>query len=353
MFPAPHRIKLQWIQILRAVAASAVVLHHSIYYGAARDDLDTIADHVTIFASGVDLFFVISGFVMMMVSDHTAGRQVTARQFVISRIVRIVPLYWMYTILVALIFFSDLDLLRSVVASQETILYSMIFIPYRGDAGIAPILGVGWTLNYEMWFYATFALLIAMPIWRRVAMMGLIFAVLFAIGNQLGGGGEVAAYLDSSITFEFLAGMALYGLYRRGFRLTPPQVALLLCVAAVLFAWSAINGDPASAARFPVWGVPAAAVVFASLSLPEVKGGAGRLLVLLGDASYSIYLSHLFTIGAVYAANRHLLGLGLVPMVIVSFAAALVVGVIAYRVLELPLLRASRYGVRRLLQHSA
>ncbi|MGF6230227.1 exopolysaccharide production protein ExoZ [Inquilinus ginsengisoli] len=343
---------IQWIQILRGLAAASVALHHSIYYAAARDNVVNFADGLNVFAAGVDIFFVISGFVMMLVSDHRAGREITARQFVANRVARIVPLYWMYTWAVTVVAISGLNLMRSALVSTESVVLTLLFIPFRESDGVAPILTVGWTLNYEIWFYLAFALVIHLGLWRRLAVMAVIFSSLFVIGHSYSNGGEVFLYLQSSITFEFLAGMALYVLHRRGFRCSILHSLMLIGAAAALFAWSG-QGNHAPAVRFLMWGIPAVAVVFASLSLPDVKGSAGRLLVLLGDASYSIYLSHLFTIGAVYAVARHLLEFGLGAVVAISFVASLVLGVVAYYVVERPLLRASRLGIRRWLRHSA
>lgn len=290
---------------------------------------------------------------MMMVSDQQAGREVAAGEFAVSRIVRIVPLYWLFTAIVAVLAVSGSGLVRSAAVSGESFILSFLFVPYKGADGIAPILGVGWTLNYEMWFYAAFALMLHLSMWHRIMTMAVVFLVLFAIGHLSTHDGEVSEYLRSSITFDFLAGMLIYALYRKGFRHSVLHALGLICSAAALFAWSVSQGDPAPALRFLMWGMPAAIVVFAALSLPEVKGGAGRLIVLLGDASYSTYLSHLFTIGAVYAVARHFSGLSFGVVVTASFIASLIVGVGAYRMVEQPLLHASRRGVRRWLQRSA
>jgi len=204
-----------------------------------------------------------------------------------------------------------------------------------------------------MWFYAAFALMLHLSVLHRIMTMALVFIALFSIGHLSTYDGEVPEYLRSSITFDFLAGMMLYALHRTGFRHSILHALGLICAAAALFAWSASQGDPPPALRFLMWGMPAAIVVFAALSLPEVKGGAGRLIVLLGDASYSIYLSHLFTIGAVYAVARHFSGLSFGVVVTTSFITSLIAGVAAYRLIEQPLLRASRLGARRWLQRSA
>lgn len=348
-----NKTKLQWIQILRGIAASAVVVHHSFFFALTRGGTGDGADQNSAFAAGVDLFFVISGFVMMMVSDDGLGRDASPRKFIASRIARIVPLYWFYTGMIVALGVAVPWVLKSTVVTPGATLFSLLFVPYADDDAIAPLLRVGWTLNYEMWFYAAFALIISMSLWRRVVMMGLLFAAVFLAGSAIGGDGQLAIYLRNSITFEFVAGMALYVLYRNGVRPSPLQAVMLALLAAVWFGWFISRDDPTLANRFLVWGVPAAIVVFASFALPEVRGRLGRMLEILGDASYSIYLSHMFTLGLVDAVNRKLLGLPPGLAIVALFTAGLAVGVIAYRVIEQPLLRVTRLGAQRFLQGQA
>jgi peptidoglycan/LPS O-acetylase OafA/YrhL len=340
--------RLQWIQILRAIAASSVVLHHATYYAFSRTSTGDGADQNSIFAAGVDLFFVISGFIMMMVSDPAHGRESRRSAFIFSRITRIVPLYWLYTIVLSAAAIVVPGIIRSTQVSGESIVKSLLFIPFfQPNGNLSPILGVGWTLNYEMGFYAVFALLLGLGMRARVPAMALAFLALFILGKVLGTDNPFGVFLGHSITFEFVAGMALYLLHRQGRRATPIQAAALLCFAVLVFGWSAINGPPSLDMRFFLWGLPAIAVVFAALSFPDVKGRLGRPLELLGDASYSIYLSHLFVIAALFMV-MHRVGLASPGLFItMAVVVSLAVGTVSYRFIELPLLRAARSGASR------
>ena len=101
-------------------------------------------------ASGVDLFFVISGFIMVYSSEDLFGARGAWRTFLTRRLVRIVPLYWLTTAITIP--------LMSLTVDWQSLLGSYFFIPYRAPSNaIVPLHGVGWTLNLEMFFYVIFA----------------------------------------------------------------------------------------------------------------------------------------------------------------------------------------------------
>jgi len=337
-------MRLQWIQILRAVAASAIVVHHCIYYAVRRAGLDDGDASTSILAAGVDLFFVISGFIMMMVSDPEHGREQAPGRFVAKRITRIVPIYWFYTAIIIAVGVAAPAIFRSTHVDVESALLSLFFIPYTSG----PLLRVGWTLNYEMWFYAAFAVVLISRagLWGRVAAMALIFGALYVIGCIAGRHGPVTTFVGYTITFEFVMGMAIYALVRSYGRLGTVQAAAVILLGATVFGWSIARGNPTLDDRFFFWGVPAAAIVYAALSMPEVKGGLGRLLELLGDASYSIYLSHMLTIGALHAISSRFLPMEPWLFIAVAFVVSLAVGLASYRVVERPLLQLARGRVR-------
>ena len=140
------------IQILRAVAAIAVVVSHA----AQNLDRFAIAPNTSHFfvsgAAGVDLFFVISGFVMVYASEPLFGSASGAVTFLYHRIVRIVPLYWLATTfyVIVAVLLPGLGTAYPI----RTVAASFLFIPtLLPDGGIHPVVLQGWTLNYEMLFY--------------------------------------------------------------------------------------------------------------------------------------------------------------------------------------------------------
>ena len=131
------------IQALRVIAAFMVLAFHVSLEVAKL----TPAAVLTPGSAGVDLFFVISGFVMLYSSERLFGRPWASAQFFKRRLVRIVPLYWLAT--------TALVLLVAPFAGTKAVIASLLFWPY--PAGGAPLLNVGWTLNIEMFFYLVFA----------------------------------------------------------------------------------------------------------------------------------------------------------------------------------------------------
>ena len=268
------------IQILRAVAALGVVLAH-IFPGAL------------IGTAGVDLFFVISGFIMVYASERHFGRRDAPRIFFLRRLARIVPVYWAVTaVLVAYLLLARVDL-AAVNLSPGAILASFLFFPLpRPDGSMLPVNFQGWTLNYEMFFYAVFAGFIVFSRQRAVAGMIALFVAIVILGQALKPPQPFAFWADP-IILEFCFGMLIASACRDGVRLSLPAAAALIAAAAVAFAASAAWG-PHLAWRAAEWGLPSAAIVAGcALSKGSLNlGVVGRALGFLGDASYSLYLVH-------------------------------------------------------------
>ena len=341
-----YMARLQWIQILRAAAACSVVAHHVLYYAIARG-LIAGDKNGSVFEAGVDLFFVISGFIMMVVTDPDRAGELSAARFCKSRFARIIPLYWIYTILLAAVCFVEPLLFRSVTVTAEVLWHSFFLVPLRDGDAVAPVLRVGWTLVYEAWFYAFIAATLRFELWRRALVAAIIFGVTVIAANIVSLDTELGRYLANTMMFEFLAGMLIYMGYRRGIRLPSATPLAIMSIGLTWLAASTFIGLPTLQTRFAMWGIPAAMIVIGALQLPDVKGLAGRVLQVLGDASYSIYLSHLFTIGAVYWALEFIGILAPAAFVGAALLASVGVGVVSYWMLERPLLRWARPSPRR------
>jgi exopolysaccharide production protein ExoZ len=306
-------VKLLTIQYLRAVAALAVVVYHA----TARAGWPIVVG-----AAGVDVFFVISGFIMWTVTE----RPTTPGGFLSHRLIRIVPLYWLATFVAALT--SHPDLIRLTAA--------LLFIPWRApDGHVWPVLVQGWTLQYEMFFYLLFAAGLALP--RRGQLMALSIALigLSLASLVLHGDNPLARTYTDPILLEFLAGVWLSALWRSG-RLPIAAGPLLLALGVAGFAAAGIARlDPQGWIRLVVWGLPAWLMVAGALAL-EKQAPKSRTGLALGDGSYSIYLFHTLVVGAVW---RLPLGAALVPAAILASAVS---GVLLFRFLEAPLTRRLR-----------
>lgn len=126
--------------------------------------------------SGVDLFFVISGFIVVVT---TAGVDTKPFDFWRRRIVRVVPLYWLLTLLMVTVALIAPGLFKTLKVAPETVLQSLLFIPHfsQSFSGVVwPLLVPGWTLNFEMFFYALFGLALILPPRYRLLVLTSVLA---------------------------------------------------------------------------------------------------------------------------------------------------------------------------------
>jgi exopolysaccharide production protein ExoZ len=266
--------KLVAIQALRAVAATSVLLHHVAFFS------------LTTFGSGVDLFFVISGFVMAISSWTEFAERGAPRRFARRRLTRIVPLYWIATFIVVAQFLYA----NGRLPSTEALLRSLFFYPF---AAKNPLLNPGWTLNYEMLFYAIFALCLLMRPRRGILACATVLSAMVALGCIFGPVPRSNAAFPLSL--EFVFGMAVGVAYAEGLRLPKPLGLTIVIfgfglIGASRGAWIISTYDPM---RVLFWG-GAGMLIVAGASLPHWnwRGLSARLATLLGDASYALYLFH-------------------------------------------------------------
>ncbi len=178
--PSGTQERLDSVQMLRAIAALAVIWSHSTLELLRFTDVDlrTFSSLSSMGRIGVDIFFVISGFVMVYVSSRHFQKTGEVSRFVLRRIIRVVPVYWFYTSLMLGVALFAPDMLRNFKLSWFHVAASYLFIPWAtpGDNDFHPLLGIGWTLNYEMFFYILFAPFLLFARERAVlALVGLFY----------------------------------------------------------------------------------------------------------------------------------------------------------------------------------
>lgn len=282
------RSKLLGLQILRFVAAFSVVLFHigsgyQLKWGYE-------SNFFGLGAAGVDIFFVISGFIIAYTTDPVKG----AWHFCQRRVVRIVPLYWTLTLGIAAIAMVRPDLLNSTMVNGETLFKSLFFIPFeKANGAIQPILFLGWTLNYEMFFYAVYAACIGLGL-RGPLAPAIFISLLVAAGQAVDIDHVAWRFYTNPIMLEFVFGIVLYLLHSRWPALFAGQIALIAALATLLLLRQTIPGLPWIFAN----GVPAAALVAAVLPWTPRQTPLISMFVLFGDASYSLYLVHPYIIEA-------------------------------------------------------
>jgi peptidoglycan/LPS O-acetylase OafA/YrhL len=331
------------IQVLRAIAALAVTVDHmSREFGLKLHAAAPIPPSVAAYGgAGVDLFFVISGFIMVYASDRLFGQRGGPAHFAMRRCVRIIPLYWAASVILLAFVLRRYPDLASADLSPSSIAASFLFIPWaKPDGTIQPLHAVGWTLNYEMFFYLVFSVALLAP--RRAAVFAVtgFFAVLVALGQLLAPLPVPLAYWSDPVICEFAYGLWIAVLYREGVRLprwaSAPLVLAGIATATIL---SFVMPGP----RCVQFGIPAALVV-AGLVLvdrPRRASRAWRALGLLGDASYALYLLHPFAMTLPRPLYPYLSGL---PGAAWLYALALLisavtVAVLAHLLFEKPLTR--------------
>jgi exopolysaccharide production protein ExoZ len=282
-------------------------------------------------AAGVDVFFVISGFIMWV-----AGRDQTPVDFFKKRITRIVPLYWSVTIA---LYFGWL-LVGHAAPAVIDFLRSLMFIPFLADNGEAvPVLVVGWTLNYEMFFYLLFALSLMAPKMMRATVLLSTIGILAFSGVVWQFAPPWQLY-TSPLLLEFACGVLLAMAFCGGRTPRRPIGLILVLIGACSLVLSELHPPAAySHWRLIAWGLPAVCIVAGTLSFDGKF--FSRILKAAGDSSYSIYLTHTLVISAIKHA---LLALGInsltggVLLIALGIPASGLFGFAVYSLIERPLL---------------
>jgi exopolysaccharide production protein ExoZ len=339
---------LQNVQCLRAVAAYMVVLYHARL-------LTPIGSMVSFdFGNaGVDVFFFISGFII----NHVGARDDVGAplRFLVKRAIRIVPLYWVLTLAIGIVG-QAMPSLAGAGGRPDIgrILMSLFFIPYYDNTGeMHPVLFMGWTLNYEIFFYLLFAaaLLIRTEMRRLLAVSGVLLA-LVVTGWITHPTGAAATTYTSPLLLEFAVGMWMNRVYRALPERSWSALPRLALIVAMLGAFAVLAaGDYAwpDIAREIKWGIPAFVIVATALLLEHGGATIGwRWLLLLGEASFAIYLVHPFAIKAVSLIYARL-GVTALPVHAVALLTLYVivaaVGLAFHLLVEKPTIRALRHRI--------
>jgi peptidoglycan/LPS O-acetylase OafA/YrhL len=323
------------VQYARGVAAVGVLLFH------AFNDASVTGYPEQVLQAGVDLFFVISGFIMWVTTHQS---KTGPKQFLGKRVRRIVPLYWLFTALAVLIAVGAPQLGKS--TDAEHAIASFFFLPAISPAShlTEPVLAPGWTLNHEMVFYLIFALALTMSTpWRRVVGVNVGLVLVGLLTN----GPLVLSFYSNPIILEFVFGVFVGWAYTSGYRLSRPvSGALVLTGAAVMVGCAAAWGQTVGL-RVLLWGVPAAVIILA-LALTENSAPVKRLRSwqFLGDASYSIYIVHGVALSALLSIVNHL-GAPRMLMIPVGAPIAIGLGLGVYRYIERPMTDYLRRRQRR------
>jgi exopolysaccharide production protein ExoZ len=346
--------RLLALQTLRAIAATMIVFLHAeelvaIHAAAHQGSFS----HLRVFplGVGVDLFFVISGFVVAYASKSLFAAPGGRWEFMRRRLIRIVPLYWTALTLRLLALAVGFSLGTKIFPDAMAIATSYLFIPYDsrgfGPDYPFPVLDLGWTLNYEMFFYFLFACFIGLR--RDVAVLavvaclstGIVLATLFPPTNL-----EIRFWLHP-IALEFACGTLIALLFLRG--LVLPRIVRLglivvaVCIWLVPVSWFGNDFGPGfySWVRFMIWGVGAVLIVVAAALGPtSFKSVWSRTIADLGDSSYALYLMHPFVFLVVKAILSKVVVPEMLywPLVIAISGLAIVSAALFHKLAEVPVI---------------
>lgn len=351
----PPKAPIAGIQALRALAALSVVFAHG------QHDALIIATRLGIefervlalpWGAGVDLFFVISGFIMVHASAGLFGQKGAAGIFLRRRLIRIVPLYWLLASLYLLLSRGLGGASAPLPLYAGDLVAAYLFWPMDsfGDGVPRPFFTLGWTLNYEMFFYLVFAAFLAWPRALAIGAMAGLFAVLVVAGTAFGQLPVPLRFWSQPIILEFVLGMLIALGFQAGWRLGGLSRAGLLALALALLLFDPMQAatqpadwiTPNNGARLLFWGLPAAMIVLACLPGADAKLPAwlAEPFSRLGDASYALYLVHPFVIVGLrklWLALGLATPLGFWPLVGVSMIGAILAALILHHRIEKPM----------------
>jgi exopolysaccharide production protein ExoZ len=329
------------VQMLRAIAATMVMFVH------VDHELD-IMHHARLgsdwLSTGVDIFFVISGFIMWTSVERHGD--MSAGQFLRNRIIRIVPLYWLVTTAVILVALVMPQVLNTTKLQLPHVIASYLFLPARHPAApdvFWPVVVPGWSLNYEMLFYAVFALAIALSARSPRRRFGLISGMLFAIllvADLTKSRIDVMNFYANPILLEFVAGVVLAIVWRMKIA-RRSWLWVLASIAGFGLLWLGTHSDVGFIAIL----IGASLIVTGAVFLPPLRHNP---LSALGDASYSLYLTHALTLGAFALLwQDYFSGLPWQLFVLAGCAIAIIIAFCMYNFFELPVTAALKAFSRR------
>lgn len=324
------------IQMLRAIAAALVAIFHCHQAFAARVSQPWFAQEEYVFgfgSVGVHIFFVISGFIMVVTSFSRNNYDV--RGFFRRRLVRIYPIYW----LCALAYLG----LHAAIGQPYLLSWKAItgaFLLWPGMA--SAVIGPAWTMSFEMYFYVCFGLAMMLGLTRGLVLLGALFGVAILLGFVLRPSEGIAFVATNSLLVEFLAGTGIGWLTLRG--LLPHRFgpALTGMAVALFLAGIAIGYDRVPSAIS--WGIPSAILVLGLVAW-ERQSAAARTVILagrLGDSSYVLYLIHTLLVTLAVEGALALPGLSSTAPITASVvvgAAAVAIAHALHLAIERPLMK--------------
>ncbi len=350
-----NKREISSIHYMRGIAASFIVFFHilnrkNIYNTSYIDWLN----------SGVDIFFVISGFVIFSVAINP---NMTPREFLRRRFIRVVPLYWFFTSIFILLSLYIPNFNSSSIFHTSQAIKSFLFIPHyhaTHSKEIWPLLIAGWSLNYEIFFYIIFAGVLLTGKKFLFTKITILFSSFVIMKSFIKIENPIFIAYTNPILMEFIAGVLFAKLYYRTILIKKLEkikyFGILILLISFLLLIISIHPSISVLPRVIKWGIPASLIILSCLLSEEyISKFKVIFLRILGNASYSIYLSHPFSIGACSffwkKINYSFHGTSLFIFTLFSFSICIIIGILSYYIIEKPLLNFLQKWIKKEVQN--
>jgi exopolysaccharide production protein ExoZ len=340
------------IQGLRGIAVLFVILFHLQGIERKYSTDWALPDLLQLGAIGVDVFFLISGFIMMTVTRPLLPGKRSAFDFILHRCIRIYPLYWLVSALILAGILLKPDAVKNIPSSDFYLLQSFLLLPQTD----LPLLSLGWTLIHEIYFYCVFGILLLLPAKTRIPALALWSALSIALWQILQPEQTQPwlYVLCNPLTLEFTTGCFIAALLQRK-QAIHPLLILFAGIAATLVSWyfwasGSYREFPVGSDRVIYFLVPCALILAGSVAMDYQGISFHRWLKKTGDASYSLYLTHILIMsvgGRLWQLFRDQSSLADNMMWLSAlFAVTLTGGMLCHQWIEKPLIRYLRQLVK-------
>ncbi|HIF9158871.1 TPA: acyltransferase family protein [Photobacterium damselae] len=332
------------IQYLRALAVISVLLYHIKAVNLKYFPSIEMGEYFSNGSGGVDLFFVISGFIISYIGREYKPSLNVALKFLIKRFVRIYPVYWFYSLVVLVIYLLYPSMVNSSQGGQVNIIDSFLLLPND----ILPLLMVGWSLSYEVYFYFLFFVLILTLPWSIHRYFYFFYVIVILLNIYFSRINYTEGFLLNPFMIDFVLGTFCSNIYNdkinNSWR-TSSFILPLVTVFFIVLLFYSFNYklDDSNFIRIIYFGLPSFALVMMALFFKLKNDLFTKSYVLnffekIGDWSYSIYLSHILVINGIAIVFVRIFDMNSVInsilLVILMTVCSILAGALSYQILE-------------------
>lgn len=334
---------LDSIQMLRGIAALLVAFAHLHSVESKMGGSIIFGDWALNGFFGVDLFFVISGFIMVFISHNKKYSLKTIHNFIGLRLFRIYPLWWLVCGAVFIIYIIRPDLVYQNTINQPNILKSFLLLPQES----LPLHAIGWTLINELYFYFVFSVFL---LFKRKYLPYLLFiwgiiSYVFAMFFYETERHPVILLILSPMNLEFIFGAFAALFYLEKINLNSK---LLISIALVALFLISANNMPNPNENFNsqlyralFYSIPCALLLLGLVNAEKNNFNPPHFLVFIGNISYSFYLIHVLIFSAIGRIAARFSSDGIIDNLffsIIAIAITIFVSYISYRFFEKPII---------------